>query len=75
MRHLTVRLPAALLAEVDELAGRRGRNAWIVSSLTDRVKRERLGWVLDETRGALRDSPYRKTADETYRWVRELREE
>jgi metal-responsive CopG/Arc/MetJ family transcriptional regulator len=75
MVRATVTMPEILLAEVDDLAGVRGRSAFITEAVEARVKRERLRRVLDETRGALRDSPSWRTAEETYRWVRELREE
>jgi metal-responsive CopG/Arc/MetJ family transcriptional regulator len=75
MTRMTITLPDTLLDEVDALAGKRGRSAWVAEALAERVKRERLGRVLDETRGALRDSDWWPTSDETYRWVRELRED
>jgi len=75
MVRTTVTLPEELLGQVDELVGDGGRSAWITEAVKARVKRERLGRVLDETRGALRDSPSWATADETYRWVRGLRDD
>jgi hypothetical protein len=69
----TVTIPADLLAEVDRLAGAGGRSAFVTEALAARVKRERLRKALDETRGALKDSPWWKTPEETYRWVREQR--
>ncbi len=75
MVRTTITLPEELLSQVDDFAGGGGRSAWIAEAVEARVKHERLGGVLDETRGALRDSPSWATADETYRWVRELRED
>ena len=75
MVRATVTLPDDLLADVDLLAGKGGRSAFVTEALEVKVKRERLGRVLDETRGALKDSPSWRTADEAYRWVRELRED
>ena len=75
MVRTTITLPEDLLQQVDELASDGGRSSWIVSAVEARVRRERLGRVLEQTRGALKDSPSWRTADETYRWVRELREE
>jgi len=75
MVRATVTIPETLLEQVDALAGKGGRSAFISEAVEARVKRERLRHVLDETRGALRDSPTWRTAEETYRWVRELREE
>ena len=71
----TVSIPRELLGEVDRLAGAGGRSAFVAEALAQKVKRERLRRVLDETRGALSDSPSWQTADGTYRWLRELRED
>lgn len=75
MVRATITLPDTLLEQVDEYAGTGGRSAFVAAAVADKVKRERLRRVLDETRGALRDSPSWRTAEETYRWVRELRED
>ncbi len=75
MVRTTITLPKELLERVDEFAGDGGRSAWITQAVEARAKREHLGRVIEETRGALRDSPSWPTADDTYRWVRELREE
>lgn len=75
MVRTTITLPAELLHRVDEYAGDRGRSAWITEAVEARVKRERLGRVLEETRGAITDSETWPSAEATYRWVRELREE
>jgi metal-responsive CopG/Arc/MetJ family transcriptional regulator len=75
MVRTTITLPKELLERVDEFAGDGGRSAWITEAVQARAKREHLGRVIEETRGALRDSPSWPTAEDTYRWVRELREE
>jgi len=75
MVRTTITLPEELLGRVDEFAGDGGRSAWIVDAVEAKANREHLGRVIEETRGALEDSPTWQTADETYRWVRELREE
>lgn len=75
MVRTTITLPKELLERVDELAGDGGRSAWIVEAVEARAKREHLGRVLEETRGALKDSEWWKTPEETYRWVREQRED
>ena len=71
----TVTIPGPLLAEVDELAGKGGRSAFVADAVALKVERERLGRVLGETRGALRDSPSWRTAEASYGWVRRLRED
>lgn len=68
-----VTLPEALLAEVDELAGPRGRSAYVAEAVERRVKRDRLGRALKETRGVMVGRPGRMTADEVLDFVRELR--
>lgn len=73
LQRTTVTVPEELLAEVDRLAGPRGRSAFVADAIEARVKRERLRRAIDETRGVLRDSPSWGTPDETYRWVREQR--
>jgi len=75
MTRTTITLPEDLLQQVDELASDGGRSSWIVAAVEARVKREHLGRVLEETRGAIKDSATWPTAEATYRWVRELREE
>ncbi|MFV2062088.1 MAG: CopG family ribbon-helix-helix protein [Chloroflexota bacterium] len=73
MVRATVTIPDTLLADVDLLAGKGGRSAFVADALEAKVKRERLRRVLDDTRGVLKDSAWWKTPDETYRWVREQR--
>jgi len=73
MVRTTITLPEELLNQVDDFAREGGRSAWITAAVETRVKRERLGRVLDETRGALKGSEWWKTPEETYRWVREQR--
>lgn len=75
MVRTTITLPQELLERVDEFAGDGGRSAWIVEAVEARARREHLGRVIEETRGAIKDSRTWPTAEATYRWVRELREE
>lgn len=70
-----VTLPEELLREVDALAGPRGRSAFVAEAVAYKVKRERLRKALDETRGVLVGTPDYMTPDESYRWVRSLRED
>lgn len=69
-----VTIPSDLLAEVDKLAGPRGRSAFVADAVAYRVKRERLRRALDQTRGVLVGTPGYMTPEESYRWVREQRE-
>lgn len=70
-----VTLPEELLREVDELAGPRGRSQFVADAVTAKVKRERLRKALDETRGASIGTPSYMTPEESYRWIRSMREE
>jgi hypothetical protein len=70
-----VTLPADVLEEIDELAGPRGRSAYVAEAVLARVKRDRLRRVLDDTHGAAVGHSQWKDADEAYRWVRALRED
>lgn len=75
MVRTTITLPKDLLDQIDEFAGDGGRSAWITEAVHARARREHLGRVIEETRGALRGSPSWETAEETYQWVRDLRED
>ena len=68
-------LPEKLLAEVDELAGTRGRSKFVADAVAAKVKRERLRKALDATQGVLVGTASYMTPDESYRWVRSMREE
>ncbi len=70
-----VTLPLELLNEVDELAGPRGRSQFVADAVAAKVKRERLRRALDATRGALIGTPSYMGPEETYRWIRSMREE
>ncbi len=70
----TVTIPKALMEQVDELAGPRGRSGFVTEAIEARVKRERLRKALDQTRGIYVGTPFHMTSDEVYRWVREQRE-
>ena len=70
-----VTLPAELLREVDELAGPRGRSQFVADAVASKVKRERLRKALDASRGVFVGTEWHMTPDETYRWVRSMREE
>lgn len=74
MTRTNVTLPAELLAEVDALAGPRGRSAFVTEAIQARVKRERLRQALDRVRGIYVGTPFEMNDEEAYRWVREQRE-
>ena len=70
-----VTLPEELLREVDALAGPRGRSQFVADAVAAKVKRERLRKALDETRGIFVGTPHYMTPEESYRWIRSMREE
>ena len=70
-----VTLPQDLLEEVDRLAGPRGRSQFVADAVAAKVKRERLRKAIDASRGAFVGTPWHMTPEESYRWVRSMREE
>lgn len=70
-----VTLPGELLKEVDELAGPRGRSQFVADAVAAKVRRERLRRALDASRGALVGTSSYMTPDESYRWIRSMRDE
>lgn len=70
-----VTLPAPLLAEVDRLAGPRGRSRYVAEAVEQRVRRDALGEAIRETAGAMVGRPGWMNPDEVARWVDELRAE
>jgi metal-responsive CopG/Arc/MetJ family transcriptional regulator len=70
-------LPADLVAEVDELAGPRGRGRFVAEALREKLRRERLRRVVSETAGRLEAEAYPQwsTSDQVSMWVRALRAE
>ncbi|MGH2445953.1 MAG: hypothetical protein ACRDGD_07935 [Candidatus Limnocylindria bacterium] len=70
-----VTLPARLLAQVDRMAGPRGRSRYVAEAVAQRVRRDELGAAIRETAGAMVGRPGWMTPDEVTRWVDELRSE
>jgi len=70
-----VTLPAALLADVDRLAGHRGRSRYVAEAVAQRVRRDTLGAAIRETAGAMVGQPGWMTPDDVVRWVDDLRSE
>jgi hypothetical protein len=70
-------LPAELVAEVDELAGPRGRGRFVAEALREKLGRERLQRVISETAGILDREAYPQwdSSDDVASWVRALRAE
>ena len=68
-------LPEDLMAEVDELAGPRGRSRYVAEAVAQRVKRDKLGKAIRETAGIMVGTPGWMSPDEVVRWVDFLRSE
>jgi predicted transcriptional regulator len=68
-------LPDELMAEVDRLAGPRGRSRYVAEAVAQRVKRDKLGRAIRETAGAMVGKPGAMTPDEVVAWVDGLRSE
>lgn len=70
-----VTLPATLLAQVDRLAGPRGRSRYVAEAVAQRVRRDALGAAIRETAGAMVGRPGWMSPDAVTAWVDELRSE
>lgn len=70
-----VTLPSSLLAQVDLLAGPRGRSRYVAEAVAQRVRRDALGLVIRETAGAMVGKRGWMSPDEVVRWVDGLRSE
>lgn len=68
-------LPKHLLAEVDALAGPRGRSRYVAEAVAARVKRDKLGKAIRETAGIMVGKPGWMSPDEVVAWVDFLRSE
>lgn len=68
-------LPQDLMAEVDELAGPRGRSRYVAEAVAQRVKRDKLGKAIRETAGIMVGKPGWMSPDEVVAWVDFLRNE
>jgi metal-responsive CopG/Arc/MetJ family transcriptional regulator len=68
-------LPEDLLAEVDALAGPRGRSRYVAEAVAQRVKRDKLGKAIRDTAGIMVGKPGWMSPDEVVAWVDFLRNE
>lgn len=70
-----ITVPKEILAYVDEVAGPRGRSAWISELVTREAKRQRSLKIIRETAGALKGSTsWGRTPEEVDATLRELRD-
>ena len=75
MARTNVTLPEEMIREIDQIAGPRGRSAYVAEAVRARLKRDRMRQVFDETFGAAKGHSQWRDADEVYRWVRSLRDD
>jgi Arc/MetJ-type ribon-helix-helix transcriptional regulator len=75
MVRTNVTLPAEVIDEIDELAGPRGRSAYVAEAVRARLKRDQMRRVLDETFGEAADHASWNDAADAYRWIRSLRDD
>jgi metal-responsive CopG/Arc/MetJ family transcriptional regulator len=68
-------LPKELMAQVDELAGPRGRSRYVAEAVAARVKRDKLGKAIRDTAGIMVGKPGWMSPDEVVAWVDFLRNE
>ena len=68
-------LPPDLIAEIDELAGPRGRSRFVEDALRRAIRRERVRVAIERTAGAWRDNPLFPTSEAVVEWVRRGRAE
>ena len=66
-------LPQELLAEVDQLAGPRGRSRYVAEAVAQRVKRDRLGLAIRDSAGAVQAD--RLSRDQVSALIQKLRSE
>ncbi|MEO7119063.1 MAG: ribbon-helix-helix domain-containing protein [Candidatus Limnocylindrales bacterium] len=75
MARTNLTLPEELMHQVDELAGPRGRSAFVADAVAYKVKRERLRRALDVAEGSLIGTSMEMTPEESYAWIRAMRKE
>jgi post-segregation antitoxin (ccd killing protein) len=68
-------LPRELVEELDAVAGRRNRSAYVEALLEKQLRRERMRRAWEAARGILKDDPRFPTSEAVVEWVRALRAE
>jgi metal-responsive CopG/Arc/MetJ family transcriptional regulator len=74
-RRAHIWLPQDLLNEIDEIAGPRGRSAFLLETAREAVKRRKLLQFLESGDVAWEDVNHPELAKGTREWVRGLRQE
>lgn len=70
-------LPEDLVRQLDEVAGKGNRSAFVEDVVRKAIKREQLRLAIERTSGILKaeDYPYWSTPEKVVEWVREARAE
>ena len=68
-------LPADILAEVDAMAGPRGRSRYVAEAVAQRLKRDKLGRAIRSSAGALAGARSGMSREEVSEAVERLRAE
>lgn len=68
-------LPGELMAEVDALAGPRGRSRYVAEAVAARVKRDKLGQAIRDTAGIMVGTPGQMNREQVTAWIEFLRTE
>lgn len=68
-------LPEELVAEIDKIAGARGRSAFLAELAQREIKRRRLAEFFQRTEPAWKDSNHPELEDGAAAWVHKLRQE
>lgn len=68
-------LPKDLVDRLDEVAGARGRSAYVEALLEKQLRRERMKRSWEAARGILKDHPEFPTSEAVVEWVRARRAE
>lgn len=68
-------LPKDLVEELDAIAGKRNRSAYVEAVLEKQLRRERMRRAWEAARGSWKDHPDFPTSDAVVEWVRARRAE
>jgi metal-responsive CopG/Arc/MetJ family transcriptional regulator len=68
-------IPEDLLAEVDELAGPRGRSRYVAEAVAQRIRRDRLGRAIADAEGSLARGSLQMSRRQVSAWIERLRSE
>ena len=70
-----VLIPEELAKEIDAIAGRRGRSAFLVKTATEAVRRQKLLDFLADKTAVWKDEDHPEFREGSAKWVRQLRQE